>query len=342
MLEVDGSHGEGGGQVLRTAVALSSLTGTPVRVVDIRARRRKPGLMAQHIAAVSAVAKLSRARVEGLEVGSTSLTFTPEEPRGGSFRFDVGTAGSVTLVMQACLPVMLRVGRAEVVVTGGTDVPFSPPLDYAGHVFLASLGRLGGRVRLEVATRGYYPRGGGRMRIAVDEPAAWRPVDLSEPPRIESISGRFHASNLPEHVVDRMRTGALHKLEGFRDVHVRTETLGPERAVGPGGAAVLWAHAGGAVLGATCLAEKGKRAEAVGAEAADRLREEIKSGATADVHAADQLLPYLAQAPGPSTFLVREVTPHADTVMWLLRTFLGTRFEVAPVDGAVRVVVLPA
>ena len=165
MLEIDGSHGEGGGQIVRMAVALSALRSTAVRVVNVRAKRAKPGLAAQHATAIRAVAGLCAARVQGAEVGSGEFTFEPGPLRSGRFSFDVGTAGAVTLVLQACLPAAFRAGDTELEIRGGTDVPWSPPLDYFGHVFLGLLRKMGGRAEVEVARRGYYPRGGGLVRV---------------------------------------------------------------------------------------------------------------------------------------------------------------------------------
>ncbi len=341
MLEVDGSHGEGGGQIVRMAVALSALTSTPVRVVNVRAKRRNPGLAAQHATAIQAVGRLCDARLEGVAVGSASFEFHPGALHGGSFAFDVGTAGSITLVLQACLPAAFAAGNVELTVRGGTDVPWSPPLDYFGHVFLRLLARMGGRAKVDVAMRGYYPRGGGLVRVAVEEPSEWQPLRLSHRGDIERIAGRAHISNLPEAVVKRMKSAALQRLSGFSEVRVHDETLGPDRAVGPGGAIVLWADTPETVLGGSALAERGKRAEKVGEEAAVELLREVEGGATLDVHAADQVLAYAAMATEPSEFLVREVTEHARTVMWLLGSFLGTQFETVQEGGLRRVSVHP-
>ncbi len=341
MLEVDGSHGEGGGQIVRMAVALSALTSTPVRVVNVRAKRRNPGLAAQHATAVRAVGRLCDARMEGVEVGSGAFAFEPGPLHGGSFSFDVGTAGSITLVLQACLPAAFATGDAEITVRGGTDVPWSPPLDYLGHVFLRLLAKMGGRAKVDVAMRGYYPRGGGVVRVAIGEAPAWRPLRLAARGDIERIAGRAHATNRPEAVVKRMKSSALQRLSGFMDVKVHEELLGPDRAIGPGGAIVLWAETAETVLGADALAQKGVRAEKVGEEAAGGLLREVESGATLDVHAADQLLAYSAMAREPSEFLVREVTEHAHTRMWLLTSFLGAQFEVVQEGGLSRVAVRP-
>lgn len=341
-LEIDGSHGEGGGQIVRMAVSLSALTSTPVRVVNVRAKRAKPGLAAQHATAIRTVARLCDARVEGAEVGSGAFTFTPGPLHGGNVSVDVGTAGSITLVLQACLPVAFQVGDTMLEVRGGTDVPWSPPLDYFGHVFLGLLQKMGGRAEVEVAMRGYYPRGGGLVRVRVERMPRWRPLLLPGRGGIVRIGGRAHASNLPEDVTERMKSAANRQFAKFTSVRVHSETLGPDRAVGPGGAIVLWAETPETILGASALAEKGKRADKVGEQAATSLLKEIESRATLDVHASDQVLAYAALAASPSEFLVREVTEHARTMMWLLGSFLGTQFRVSSESDLSRIRVTPA
>jgi RNA 3'-phosphate cyclase len=341
VLEIDGSTGEGGGQIVRIAVALSAVTSTPVRVVNVRAGRAKPGLAAQHATAIRAVARLCDARVEDAEVGSTTFTFAPGPLHGGKVSVDVGTAGSIALVLQACLPAAFRVGDTEIEVRGGTDVPWSPPLDYFGHVFLGLLRKMGGRADVEVAMRGYYPRGGGLVRVRVESPAKWRPLWHPGRGGIIRVVGRAHASNLPQDVVERMKSAATRRFAKFTSVRLHSETLGPDRAVGPGGAIVLWAETPETILGASALAEKGKRAEKVGDEAATSLLKEIESRATLDVHAGDQVLTYAAMASGPSEFLVREVTEHMRSMMWLLESFLGTQFRVSSEGGLSRIRVTP-
>ncbi len=342
VLEIDGSHGEGGGQILRMAVALSALTSTPVRITNIRAKRKNPGLAAQHLTAVEAVGMLCNASAEGLAIGSRTIEFHPGPLRSGSFSFDVGTAGSIALVLQACLPAAFRAGDVTLTIRGGTDVPWSPPLDYFGHVFLGLLRKMGARAKVEVGMRGYYPRGGGLVRVEVERVREWTPLVLPKRGDIERIAGRAHASNLPEDVVKRMKSGALQPLSRYMAVRVHDETLGPDRAMGPGGAIVLWAETSETILGASALAEKGKRAEKVGEEAAIALLDEIESGATIDAHAADQVLVYAAMGSGPSEFHVREVTEHMRTVMWLLGSFLGTQFNIASLGLLSRVSITPA
>lgn len=326
---INGSHGEGGGQLLRTAIALSALTGIPVCLHSIRARRDPPGLAPQHLAAVRAVATLCSARCEGLVLRSTELTFTPAPLRSGEFNFDVGTAGSVALVLQALLPIMAAMPVSyRLTVTGGTDVRAAPPLDYLREVLLALLARMGSHIRLVTHRRGYYPRGGGIVE-AISAPAELRPLRLPAPGRLLTISGLAHVAGLPAQIAERMRAAALAPLGGTPvSATCDTSVLDRDAAIGRGGAVVLWADHAQTVLGAGRVAERGVPAETLGTAVGTELAADLASGATLDRHAADQMLIYCALARGESHFLTRELTPHAHTAMWLLDQFLPVRFTV--------------
>jgi RNA 3'-phosphate cyclase len=330
VLEIDGSYGEGGGQLLRTAVALAAVTGRPIAMRNIRAKRDKPGLAPQHLAAVRAVATLCEAQVAGLEPRSQALRFTPHALSGGEHRFDVGTAGSVTLVLQALLPAMIASGRrASVTVTGGTDVRQAPPIDYLGSILLPLLERMGVAAQLEVIHRGYYPRGGGEVRVRLAR-GGLQPIALEKAGTLHAIEGHAHVANLPDHIATRMRDAALERLGAVPGSAPRISVgaLDHTQAAGRGGAIVLWARTEHAVLGAGRVAELGVRAETLGTAVAEELTRDLAAGATVDVHAADQLLVYLALAGGGS-YLARSVTAHAQTAMWLIEQFLPVRFTTA-------------
>lgn len=337
---VDASYGEGGGQLLRTAVALSALTGIPVCLHSIRARRDPPGLAPQHLAAVRAVATLCSARCEGLVLRSTTIAFTPAPLRGGEFTFDVGTAGSVALVLQALLPIMVATPvRYRLTVTGGTDVRAAPPLDYLRDVLLALLARMGSHIRLLARRRGYYPRGGGIVE-AISEPADLRPLQLPAAGRLLTISGLAHVAGLPAQIAERMRAAALAPLAGTPvSATCDTSVLGRDAAIGRGGAVVLWADHAQTVLGAGRVAERGVPAEILGTAVGTELAADLACGATLDRHAADQMLIYCSLAHGESQFLTRELTQHAHTAMWLLDQFLPVRFTVTRERGGARVTV---
>jgi len=342
MLEVDGSHGEGGGQLLRMSVALSVLTEQPIRVARIRAGRKNPGLAAQHATAVGALAKMCDAKVDGLRIGSSTITVQPGKIRPGAYSFDVGTAGSVTLVLQALIPVAAAApGPVRLRVVGGTDVPWSPPADFFARVFLPLLRRVGGRVEVEVMRRGYYPRGGGIVETVVQPTREWSPLDVAELGKIERVRGIAHVANLPEEIPKRMKHAATRRLHGLADVKIEERIYRGEDAVGQGGALVLWADTDATVLGSDSLARRGASSEQVGEEAAVSLLAEIESGSTFDVHLTDQLLVYLARATGPSTFCARQISGHLDAMMWLLPQFLPCRFGVANEGPRMRVSVEP-
>lgn len=342
MIEIDGSHGEGGGQLVRNAAALSAVTGTPVRIRDVRAKRKNPGLAAQHVAALHTLADLANAEVSGLELGSQEIVVKPGTVRGGRFRAEVGTAGSVALVLQACLPVALRApDPVEILVTGGTDVRWAPPADYVRHVFLPLLARMGGTVEFEVERRGYYPRGGGEVRAKVQPVDAFRPLLVEPPGDLRGVQGIAHVGNLPEHVAQRMKKAALRQLVAVAKAKITSTALSADGAVGPGGSIVLWTEHVNTVLGASALAERGKPAEQLGESAAKDLASDLKAGVSLDIHASDQVLIYAALADGPSEFSAHEVSSHAATTMWLLEKFLPVRFETVGAEGRVSVRVVP-
>ncbi|OGA72264.1 MAG: RNA 3'-terminal-phosphate cyclase [Betaproteobacteria bacterium RIFCSPLOWO2_12_FULL_65_14] len=340
MIELDGSHGEGGGQLVRLAVALGALAGKPLRLVNVRANRARPGLAPQHLAAVRAVASVCEARCEGLELRSTAFSFEPRSrPAGGELRVDVGTAGSVTLVLQALLPILLAArAPSRVVVRGGTDVRQAPTWDYFCHVLLRLLDCMGGRVRASVARRGYYPRGGGEVLVEV-EPVTPRPFAFQEKAGSWRLGGAAHVANLPVSIAERMRDAAALALPANAAIAVRT--LGRDVAAGTGGAITVWAESEAGLLGASRVAERGVRAEALGQAVGAELAADLAAGAALDVHAADQILVCTAMAEGRSSFTTRAVSSHAHTAMWLLSKFLPVRFSVEPHGALWRVSVNP-
>ena len=342
MIEIDGSHGEGGGQLVRTAAALAAVTGKAARVSNIREKRPNPGLAAQHVTALQALAAISGARIDGLSPGSRQISVTPSALRGGRHRFDVGTAGSVTLVLQACLPAALLAPEpTELHLIGGTDVKWSPPLDYFRFVFLPLLARMGGRVEVDALKRGYYPRGGGQVLVKVTPAAGFQPLVVEPPGNLKRICGIAHAANLPPEVAQRMKQSAARQFVAIAEAKIEGQSLGNAQAVGSGGAVVLWTEHENTVLGADALAEKGTPAEKVGEEAGEELLSDLKAHASLDVHASDQVLIYAALAKGESRFSAREVSSHALTSMWLIEAFLDVEFETVQVGGRVQFRVMP-
>jgi RNA 3'-terminal phosphate cyclase (ATP) len=324
MIDVDGSHGEGGGQIVRTAVAVAAATGKELHVTSIRARRQQPGLAAQHIAAVRCVGELCSARLEGLDIGSREITFRPGALVPGKFSVDVGTAGSIPLVLQAgLLAAAFAPGETELTVTGGTDVRAAPSMDYFAHVFLPLLARLGVVASVEVRKRGYYPRGGGEAVARISPGGKPGPLRIEGPGRIQDIHGKVHMVGLCADIMKRMAGAASAELKSFPATTRIDEETPP--GIGPGTGITLWARTECSVLGASALGEQGLRAENVGAVAGRTLASEVKAGGSLDIHGADQILPYLALGSGGS-FTVREVSSHLETGMWLLGLLTGARF----------------
>ncbi len=306
--------------MLRIAVALSAATGVPVRVTSIRANRDRPGLRAQHTAAVSALAGLTDARVEGLEVGSRELSFSPTRPPGGNVRVDVGTAGSVALVLQAVLGALSGpgAGEARVTVTGGTDVIMAPSWDYLTHVLVPTLGRAGMDMDLECQRRGFYPRGGGRVVVNVEGREA--PLDTIAPRRTRdpTLHGSIVWSGLPEHIPRRIDHAIRKELVGMDVDRVRKKHVESDS---PGVVATLWADMGDAVVGASMVGRRGLPSERIGEELAREVRADIEAGSTADVHLLDQLVVHSHLARPGSRQVAREVSGHARTAMAIAALF---------------------
>lgn len=337
-LAIDGSFGEGGGQLSRYAVALAAISGRPLHLRNIRARRAKPGLMAQHLTALRTVAEVSSGVLEGAELGATEIYYSPGRIRGGAYRFDVGTAGSIVLVLQALLPVALHADAAvQLAITGGTDVRMAPTVDYLRLVFLPWLARMGARVHVESVRHGYYPKGGGLVKLRVEPCRSLRPLVADEPGALRQISGVAHVAHLPLHIPERMAAAAQAVLADLGAVQIDAKVLKNNEAFGTGGALVLAAETEHSVLGAATVAERGVPAERLGADAAYSLRAELEAGAAVDIHASDQLLIYIAQAQGASRLLVRKVSQHAHTVMWVIEQFLPVKFRVEPWQGLYRI-----
>ncbi len=329
MIAVDGSYGEGGGQILRTSIALSVITGEPVKITNIRANRPKPGLRLQHLHGILALKELSNAKVKGAQVGSTVLEFAPGEAKPKHIRVPIKTAGSVTLVLQALLPAMAFTG-GSFEITGGTDVPWSPPVDYLKNVTLYALRKMGIKAHIELQRRGHYPRGGGLVVGRVEPWEERKPLKAIEWGKVERFAGISHATNLPAHVARRQAKAAEERLRELYNIPVEIETE-VSRSLGPGSGIVIWAETDSLRLGGDALGKRGKPAEIVGREAADELLEALTTRAAADRFLGDQLIPFLAFAGGE--IKVAEITNHLLTNIWVVEQFFGRVFEVEGETG---------
>jgi len=324
MLHLDGSYGEGGGQIVRTSLSLSALLGEPVHITDIRAGRAKPGLRPQHLTGVMALARVTRAEVAGADHGSRELTFRPRTVLGGRYFFDVaektGSAGAATLVAQALLPPLLVAREpSTVTIRGGTHVSMSPSVHYLINVFLPALADMGAEVFLTLDRWGWYPRGGGEVRLMVKPQRKLAPRRWLEPPALSSFQALSAASRLPYHVIERQGRRLTERLGDTLPVAEVEAT-----SLDPGSFVFLW----GPRAGFQALGARGKPAEKVTDEAVEEFLRFTHSQAALDRHLADQVLLYLARAAGESIFTTEAVTSHLLTNLWVIEEFLGPTFEV--------------
>src|SRR5438094_961403 len=261
MIEVDGSYGEGGGQVLRSAVALAAVLSKEIHVFNIRAGRAEPGLRPQHMTGVKAAAQLCSADLQGLELGATEFVFKPGELRAGTFRFDVGTAGSVTLVLQTLMPILaFAPGPVQLEIAGGTDVKWSPPIDYVRLVTLPILKKIGYDGHLEAVRRGHYPRGGGLVKFSSGGASKLQAMIYEKPRSVSRIYGISHTVALPRHVAERQAASARKCLleAKLSSPSIDVEVVDDKGQLGPGSGIVLSAEAqNGSILGSDSLGERG-------------------------------------------------------------------------------------
>jgi len=341
--------GEGGGQIVRTCLALAAVTGRPLVIENVRARRANPGLAAQHLTAVRAVGAICAAEIEGDALGSQTLRFTPRRPPAAdSYLFDVsearpgGSAGAITLLAQTILlPLAFAHGPSRAVLRGGTHVPWSPPFDYGREVWLFALARMGIEAQLELARFGFYPAGGGEIRLEATGPAILRPLTAVARGEPKRVTGRAVAANLPAHIAQRMadRARSLIMAAGMECA------LTPVRvtAVCPGAGIFLTLESEGARAGFSALGRPGKPAEVVAEEAVADLLAYRDSGAALDRHLADQIILPAALASGVSEFTAERVTGHLRTCAAVVEHFGLARTEIAGSEEAPgKVTVIPA
>lgn len=330
-LELDGSEGEGGGQILRTALSLSMCTGTPIRIANIRARRKVPGLMRQHLTAVQAAAEICGAELEGGRVGSTRLSFVPGPIRGGDYRFAIGTAGSCTLVFQTVLPALLQADvPSSIRLQGGTHNPLAPPYHFLERAFLPLLRRMGADVSLELKRFGFFPAGGGEFTASITPaPATLAPLTLDQPgARLDAYAESFCAA-LPISIARRELDVVRRRLGWSED---RLLQRGLSNDQGPGNALLITLEQEAVTEVFTGFGEKGVTAEAVAGHAVDQVRQYLASGAAVGPYLADQLLLPLALA-GSGRFTASAVTRHSLTNAEVIRRFLGTPIRTETLDS---------
>ncbi|MCS7096039.1 MAG: RNA 3'-terminal phosphate cyclase [Candidatus Bathyarchaeota archaeon] len=332
MIEVDGGQKSGSGTILRLSVAFAAISGQPLHIYNIRHNRPNPGLRPQHLEAVLTAAKLCNAHVEGAALNSREIIFKPGNIRGGSFEAEIGTAGSISMLIMTVLPICLfaedpvymRISK------GGTDVSGAPTINYMRHVFLPVLRRMGVNANIIVQRYGYYPKGMGEVILTVQPCKELKHLLLENFGNIKAIQGVSLCTFLADRRVAERQAAAAKKHLRENGYTVDIQTVNDmSNPLQKGSSIVLWAETdSGAILGADAIGEINKTSEAVGMEAAEKLLAELSSKATVDTHLADMLVPYIALAEGKSAYLTRNFSDHLETNIWLAEKFLNVKFKV--------------
>ena len=334
MLKIDGSFGEGGGQILRSVVSLSAITGKPIEVINIRAKRQNPGLRPQHMIAIRTVANLFHASVENLLVGSDWIRFIPKSDKfeDSMIKLNVGTAGSIPLILQTVIPAVSLSGKSlSIEITGGTDVKMSPTTDYLRYIIMQAYRRIGIKFSIEIIKRGYYPKGGGQIRSEISPCKRPDTLELLNThniePKIVSV-----CSQLPKHIAERQISSALLKLEK-NGVHCRGYSSSLETSLSPGSSVLVHCESDfGPYIGGDSIGEIGKTAERVGEEAAYRFLESYLANVPIDFFLADMLVIPLSLAKGKSQYRVGRVTEHLKTNLQIVSQMVGCKYQIEPTE----------
>jgi RNA 3'-terminal phosphate cyclase (ATP) len=337
LIEIDGSEGEGGGQILRSSLSLAICTGQPFRIANIRANREKPGLMRQHLTAVKAAAEICAGEVDGAELGSRALTFRPGKLAAGNYSFAIGTAGSCTLVMQTILPTLLTAsGESRVHITGGTHNRGSPPFDFMSRSFLPILRRMGAQVELELRSYGFFPRGGGEIHARIQSGARLASLQLTSRGALRRGYAEAYIAALPLHVAERELEVIGRTLGWNRE---QLQLRGLPNDVGPGNAVTITLEYENVTEVFTGFGEKGVRAEIVAEGAANEARAYLSSTAPVGMHLADQLPLAMALGDG-GEFLAQSVTSHLRSNAAVIERFTARRVRIDTRENGVLVTVL--
>jgi RNA 3'-phosphate cyclase len=341
MFEIDGSKKSGSGTILRLSVALAAIQGQPLHIYNIRQNRPKPGLKPQHLEAVLTAAKLCNAETRGATRNSRELWFKPHKIQSGTFEAEIGTAGSIPMLLMTVLPICADAkGTVSVHVTkGGTDVSHSPTINYMRNVLLPTLKQMGVDATITVHKYGYYPKGMGEVTLTVKPPRSLQPLRLEAFGALKHVKGVSVCTLLAgKRVAERQAEAANQYLaeKGYAaNIQIVNDKSNPMQK---GSSIALWAETStGASVGADAIGALGKPSEAVGREAAEKLCTELQAAPAVDVHLADMLVPYVALAEGASAFLVRRVSEHLEANMWLAEKMLGAHFNVEKVGKLYRI-----
>jgi len=324
MLEIDGSFGEGGGQILRTSLALSVLTETPVHIYNIRRNRPREGLAPQHLKTISAIEELTGSIAEGKSISSTEIKFIPKNEFKRKITINIGTAGSITLLLQSLMVLLPFLGNKTTVgVYGGTDVPWSPQIDYLREITVPALEQMGYDISISKITRGYYPEGGGYVEIEAKPIKKLKSIQIDKFEKISKIEGISYSTNLPDNVAERQKKSArgIISREGITpSIKLQVDKDSSQRI---GSGIFLFSRDKNSIIGGGALGERGKRAEVVGEEGAKQFMEKYSEGF--DCHLSDQLVPYMALAEGTSSIFT-EKTSHLETNISIMEKFSNIKF----------------
>ncbi|XP_045777376.1 RNA 3'-terminal phosphate cyclase [Maniola jurtina] len=329
ILEIDGSVLEGGGQILRISISLSAILGVPVRVINIRAGRSKPGLAAQHLKGIELVADMCQAKLRGASIGSTEIEFIPGKIKGGHYVADTKTAGSISLLLQVALPCALFADSPVTLdLKGGTNADMAPQIDYMERVFRLALRHFGADFNMTILRRGYFPKGGGHVRVEVSPVRSLRSINLTERGTVKEITGTsFVAGTLPIKLAYLMVDGARRELGCDAQIHCYQE----DRQMAPhncNGIILSSTLSSGCVLGSDALGKRGVDATDVGRKAGEELRRALDSGACVDPHTQDQLILYMTLAEGRSVVRAGDVTLHTKTAIHIAQIIAKVQFSI--------------
>lgn len=341
MIEIDGSQKSGSGTILRLSVALATIVGQPLHICNIRQNRPQSGLRPQHLEAVITAAKLCDAEMKGAELGSRELWYKPKKVLGGAIEAEIGTAGSIPMLLMTVLPICVFAEKTVKlhVSRGGTDVSNSPTINYVMHVLLPTLKRMGINTNLTVNKYGYYPKGMGEVTITVEPCSSIKPLLLENFGELKIIKGVSVCTFLAERkVAERQANTAKDYLKErghVADIQIINDKSNPLQK---GSSLVLWTETNtNAILGVDAIGELRKTSETVGKEAAEKLVAEVSAKPTVDMHLADMLIPYIALAKGKSAYLARTMSDHLETNIWLAEKILNVKFKIEKTNGLYRI-----
>ena len=343
-IKIDGSYGEGGGQILRTSLSLSCVTKRPIEIYNIRKGRKKPGLQPQHLTCVNAAQAISDAEAQGAELQSQNLIFIPKKIKAEDCLFDVGeikgSAGSASLVLQTLLlPLFYADAPSTVTIIGGTHVPWSPPFHYLKDVFGAAIAKMGFKIALDIERWGWYPIGCGKIRAVINPAKSLQGINITERGKLKTVTGISAVSNLPLSIAERQRDKGM-SLLNKKGIEADIEIINAP-SVGKGTFFFLLTEFENSIAGFSSLGAIGKKAEEVAGEACKGLFDFIEAKGAIDSHLSDQLILYMAMAGKESSFTTNQITQHLLTNIWAIKHFLPVEIKVEDINGGGRVTVLP-